>query len=326
MKNILCIILLGLFINSASAQCVDVYGTQITCPTESDSLVVYNNALSVYEFYEKNPDYVKLKTQRLLTRKDVVSCFYQLQDAVDSFTLRWQQRERVLNGEDLPQVLLPRDGKNIPVSNYYLYVDEYRFYQRELENGILNTASPFPIYDIRIAPLIINSYENRSGYEFNGDYVNVALYIPVTVKPYSMLTDSEKVVRQNIINSIIPKKLTASVNQTTVKPKRVTNKKIVNDTTLLESANINYTPPVVNKRSEVKYTYPPLSSVPVYYYTAYSGCLMGYMINRRFRKFLETDEFYWALPDWLKVFLKNNEELGKYLKSRFGSYYNGLYK
>jgi hypothetical protein len=54
--------------------------------------------------------------------------------------------------------------------------------------------------------LVVNSYENRYGRDgFNGDFVNVALYIPVTVKPYAMLTDSEKVVREQILNGNIPK-------------------------------------------------------------------------------------------------------------------------
>jgi hypothetical protein len=287
---------------------------------------VYNNALKVYEFYEKNPDYVKLKSQRLRTRKDVANCFYQLQNAVDSFSYRRMMRERVINGEDIPSVLLPRDGKNIPMSSYYLYVDAYRFYQRELENGILNVNSPFPIYDTRIAPLIVNSYENRSGSdEYNGDYVNVALYVPVIVKPVRLLTDSERIIRQTILNGGIPKKIDKPA-KTDIKKSVVKNKKILSDTTLLTSASIVYIPPVINKEGLLKYTYPPNGAIPCYYQSPLGGgWLMGYMVKRNFRKFLPTDEYYYVLPQFLKELLNDDESLEKYLRIKFGGYYNGLY-
>ena len=314
-------ILLLLISNLSHSQCLDVYGRNSDCPTENDSLVVYNNALKVYEFYEKNPDYVKLKTIRLKTKQEVLNCFYQLESAVDSFNVLRQLRERLINGEELPNVLLPRNGKNIPMSEYYIYIDEYRFYQRELENGILNISSPFPIYDIRIAPLIINSYENRFSYdEYNGDFVNVALYIPVTVKPYKLLTDSEKIIRAEILKGTIPKKIL----QTKPKPKSKPKKPIQDDSPL-KSANISYEPPKIRK--EYKYTKPPPNSIPIYYLSPYgSGHLMGYMVGRKFRKYLSTDEFYWAVPKSLKDFLNDDTELEKYLKNKLGAYYDGLYK
>jgi hypothetical protein len=317
-------ILLLLMSNISYSQCLDVYGRETDCPTENDSLVVYNNALKVYEFYEKNPDYVKLKSVRLKTRQEVLNCFYQLENAVDSFNVLRQLRERVINGEDLPKVLLPRDGKNIPMNEYYIYIDAYRFYQRELENGILNVNSPFPIYDIRISPLIINSYENRFSYdEYNGDFVNVALYIPVTVKPYKLLTDSEKVIRSEILNGSIPKKILQPKSKPKSKFKPV--KPSPQDNLPLESAGIYYIPPSVRK--EYKFTVPPPGSIGLYYLTPYGGgYLMGYMVGRKFRKYLSTDEFYWTVPKWLKDFLNNDIELEKYLKNKLGKYYGGLYK
>jgi hypothetical protein len=299
---------------------LDLYGRNCDCPTENDSLVVYNNALKVYEFYEKNPDYILLKSKRLKTKQDVLNCFYQLEDALDSFTIRWNLRERVLNGEDLPYVLLPRNGKNIPKEDYYRYVDDYRFYQRELENGILNISSPFPIYDIRISPLIVNSYENRySSDEFNGDYVNLALYVPVTIKPVSLLTEKEKEERENILRgSIVIKK---NQKNTLVKPTKADRR--ITDTTLLANSNIKYIPPHIRKR----FTYPPSGAIPMYYYNYYGGGpLMGYLVGRKFRKFLPTDEYYWAVPKWLKEFLSNDKQLENYLKIKLGDYYGGLYK
>lgn len=310
--------------NSSTGQCNDVFDRVTECATENDSLVIYNNALKVYEFYEKNPDYVKLSSKRLKTKQDVIDCFFQLQDAVDSFYNRWLLRERVINGgEDLPYVLIPRDGKNIEKKEYYSYLDEYRFYQRELENGILNLSAPFPLYDVRIAPLVINSYENRySNDEFNGDFVNVALYIPVTIKPYSMLTEEEKVMRNKILQGtyLVIKKTT---NLKPVIP--VSKKKNTKDTTLLQSANITYEPPKIEKLKT--YTHAPWGATPIYYYNSYgSGHLMGFAVGRKFRKYLETDEYYELLPKWLKQFLKDDKELLKYLTMRYGAWFTGFYE
>jgi len=41
---------------------------------------------------------------------------------------------------------------------------------------------------------------------------------------------------------------------------------------------------------------------------------MGYMIKRKFRKFLPEDEFYWALPNWMVQFLNDDVALEKYLR------------
>ena len=327
MKTILtAIILLCLNLNSFS-QCLDFFGRRVDCPTENDSLVVYNNSLKVYEFYEKNRDYVKIKSIRLRTKQDVLNIFYSLQDAVDSFNTRWQLRERVINGENIPSVLLPRDGKNIPVNEYYVYIDEYRFFQRELENGILNTSSPFPIYDVRIAPLIVNSYENRfSNDGFNGDFVNIALYIPVTIKPYRLLTEAEKKEREAIMSN--------SISPNNVKPKSIAKKvvpikeikRVTNDTTLLSTADVVFIPPIVVKVIS-GFTVPPPNGIPVYYRNSLgSGCLIGYMVGRKFRKFLPTDEYYWALPNEVKLLLQNNDKLEYIVHTIYGDYFDGFYR
>ena len=325
MKKILSLIFLVIMCYNSNAQCLDIYARNCDCPTENDSLVIYSNALKVYEFYEKNPDYVKLKSTRLKTKQEVIDCFYQIENALDSFNIRWQLRERVLNGEDIPSVLMPRNGKNINKSDYYQYIDNYRFYQRELENGILNTSSPFPIYDIRISPLLINSYENRlSNDEYNGDFVNVALYVPVTVKPYSMLSDSEKVIRAKILEGRFP----VAIKKESPKKKTQTLPKIkpqLKDTALLENANVDYVPPAFEKKKA--YTEPPLGAIPYYFYDYYgTGSLGGYVIGRKFRKVLPTDEYYWSLSKWVKDLLNDDKKLEKYLLERWGAYYNGIYE
>lgn len=317
LATFLCAVLTG------HTQCNDAYGNSVDCPTANDSLIVYNNAINVYNFYEKSLDYVKLSSQKLKTRQDVLACFHLLENAVDSFALNWIKRERLINGEDLPNVLLPRDGKNIPVDQYYLQVDAYRFYQRELENGILNTTSPFPIYDTRIAPLVINAYENRvSRDDFNGDFVNVALYIPVVVKPYAMLSDSEKVLREEIIRGRVPEKLKKKKPQNSPIAKNKRKKVAI---VPIKNSTSDYI--ITTPKNTGSFTRPPANAISVYYYNGYGGGhLMGYLVGRKFRKYLPTDEFYWATPKWLKSFLDDSSAVDKYLKQRLGAYYNGLYK
>jgi hypothetical protein len=323
-------------------QCLDFFGRNVDCPTENDSLAVYNNSLKVYEFYEKNPDYVKIKSVRFKTNQDVLNCFYSLQDAVKEFKQRFELRERVLNGENIPSVLLPRNGKNIPLSDYYVSIDDYRFFQRELENGILNTKSPFPLYDYRIAPLVVNSYENRYGKnEFNGDFVNIALYIPVTVKPYRLLTEEEKKEREIILKGVISPNI--------IKPKTVDKKitpltelkRITNDTTILPTANIEYTLPTINKQIKdttivlvdtmkivtvAKFKPIPSGAIPIYYYNSWGNSwFIGHMVGRKFRKFQPGDEFYWVLPKSIKDFLMNDEAIKFYLEQIYGKYYDGIY-
>jgi hypothetical protein len=307
-----------------------VFGNIVDCPTENDSLAVYNNALKVYEFYEKSPNYKKLSSKKLRTRQDVLNCFYSLQDAVDSFRALWQKREQVLNGgADMPGVLLPRGNKNIPVGDYYQYVDAYRFYQRELENGILNTNSPFPLYDTRINPLVINTYNNELGYdEFNGDYVNVALYIPVTIKPFRLLTDSEKVLRQKVLSGIIPNKvIPKDIKKNKPKPQiPPPNKRITSDTTLLPSANIDFDTIRLVKKDILTFGKVPSDALPMYLWDGNGGgWIIGWMIKRKFRKFLPEDEFYWALPKHIKAFLNDDAAVEKYLRLKFGDYYDGYY-
>jgi hypothetical protein len=92
--------------------------------------------------------------------------------------------------------------KDITYRDYYQEIDEYRFYQRELENQIVNKESPAPIYDNRVCPVVVNEYKCLDSTSvFFGDIVNIPLYIPVIVKPASMLTSAEKITREEILKN-----------------------------------------------------------------------------------------------------------------------------
>jgi hypothetical protein len=318
MKNILIILSILLLSTKLSAQCLDVYGHNVECPTIDDSLVIYNNSLKVYAYFENNKDYKKISSVRLNNKIDVTKCFYRLDSSLDNFRILWQQRERFLSGERI-DVLMPRGGENIEIEEYYQRIDDYKFYQREFECGILNTVSPFPMYDIRIAPLVINTYLNNHGSEFNGDQVEIALYIPVTVKPYILLTEDELKLRQKLLgvkpkyvtSNIFPKRKVIMRKDSVVKPMYFVNTIKKKDSVLAPSP----------------YKYPIFSdnfSNPIYASNGVTSCLVGWMIGRKFRKIKPNEYNQYAVPSYGRQLLENQKELDKTLRIKFGEYYQGL--
>lgn len=318
MKNILIILLILLLSTKISAQCLDVYGHNVECPTIDDSLVIYHNSLKIYAYFENHKDYKKISSVRLNGKIDVTKCFYRLDSSLDNFRILWQQRERFLNGERI-DVLMPRGGENIEMEIYYQRIDDYKFYQREFENSILNTVSPFPMYDIRISPLVINTYLNNHGSEFNGDQVEIALYIPVTVKPYNLLTEEEMKLRANILNvkpkyvisNIFPKRKAIFRRDSVVKPMHFVNTIKKKDSILAPSA----------------YNYPIFSSnfgTAVYASNGITACLVGWLVGRKFRKIQPNEYSRYGVPLYGRELLENQKELDKTLRIKFGEYYQGL--
>lgn len=317
MKKILIILSILLLSTKLSAQCLDVYGHNIECPTIDDSLVIYNNSLKVYSYFENNKDYKKISSIRLDSKLDVTRCFYRLDSSLDNFKLLWQQRERLLGGEKL-DILMPRGGENIEIELYYQRIDDYKFYQREFENGILNTASPFPIYDIRIAPLVINKYINNYGNDFNGDEVEIALYIPVTVKPYILLTEEEIKLRAKILgvkpkyvnSNIFPKRKMIMRKDSLVRPMYAIRH--AKKDSILEPSPYNY--PIL---------YENFGS-PIYASNGYTSCLIGWMIGRKFRRIKPKEYAQFGVPLYGRELLQNEKELDKMLRIKFGEYYQRI--
>jgi hypothetical protein len=317
MKYILIVLSILLLSINLSGQCLDIYGHSVECPTIDDSLVIYNNSLKVYSYFENNKNYKKISSIRLNNRLDVTKCFYKLDSSLDNFKLLWQQRERMLNGEKL-NVLIPKNGENIEIELYYQRIDDYKFYQREFENGILNTTSPFPMYDVRIAPLVINKYINNYSDEFNGDEVEIALYIPVTVKPYSLLTEDEMKLREKILgvkpkyvnSNIFPKRKVITRTDSMIRPMHV----------ITSTKKDSILPPS-------SYKYPLFENNftnPIYANNGYTNCLIGWMIGRKFRKIKPKEYSQFAVPLYGRELLENEKELDKTLRIKFGEYYQGI--
>lgn len=317
MKNVLILIVfafLSLLCKSQDKDCIDVFGKECDCPTSEDSMLVYENSLKVFNFYERNDYYKKTKIKKIVTEKDVSDCFQKLDSAYRAFMDMWMLRERYLKGEKV-DVLMPRGGKNIPMLDYFEQIDEYRFYQREFECGILNTSSPFPIYDIRIAPLYINTYRNHySDDVFNGDEVQIAMYMPVTVKPFMFLTEKELEIRNKVLMGTSRKKKVKNVVPELTKIiKKDTSSLVVKAKPLTIKLSENGW---TNKDSSYK-VIPESEGVPVYYSNGITGSLIGFLNKRGVFTRIDKSQYKY-IHKFAVDLLQDVEKLKKELKVKFG--------
>jgi hypothetical protein len=302
-------ILLLLILNNVQAQCTDAYGVTVECPTANDSIVIYENSLKVYEYYEMNKSYRKIASQSIKTNKDIRNCFRRLDSSLTLFKSIWQLRERYLRGENVNMadqgILLPRDGNNIPISDYYESIDEYRFFQRELECGILNTSSPFPIYDSRISPRLINTYRNTKIDDFSGDEVQIALYVPVTIKPFSMLTQKELDLRNKILGrkDKLQKRNEPKDTQIIIKAVDTLTKKVTL-TRVVFQGNITS----------------DMEGNPVYYTNGITYCFIGTEKKGIFRRVPKSKYKEYAVPKFGRLLLEDEKKLKAALKIKFGEY------
>lgn len=304
MKNILTSLLLICSLH-LHAQCKDVYGNKVECPTPEDSLTLYNNAIRVIQFYDSNKLY---RLTNSVKNPDKVEIFEDLKQARRLFNIL--RRELKSMPPDKFTTGKPsKDYKDITYSQYYDDIDEYRFYQRELENQIVNANAPMSMYDNRISPIIVNTYkcEDSSSVYFN-DLVNIPLYVPVVVKPYDLLTEAELIVRNQTLGLPMPMKHKRQAVYRDSVPKEV-----------IYTRNDTIQPPINNF-----YT---LSGpkLPVYLYNSYgSACVIGFMIDRKFKKLTHEQYADYAVSTFAKSVLEDDIALDKILRIKFGSYYLGL--
>ena len=269
-----------------------------------DSLIVYNNAVRVYEFYENNKSYIKTRSQQLISIADKKNVYQSLDDAKRMFFVIRKELVKLTEQEKKFSAGKPSAKyKDIPYNEYFEEIDEYRFFEREMENQIVNINAPAPMYDSRIAPILINEYKNIDTSDmYYGDLVNLPLYIPVVVKPYSLLTSAELALRNEIL------KIAPTITKLEPPKKvNVVRHLIKRDTIKIESNNYG-------------------DGTPIYAYNRYgSGALIGFLVNRKFVKIKSSEYEQYAVPLFARELLKNDKELDNMLKIRFGGYYLGLY-
>lgn len=311
-----------LVVLTIDAQCVDVYSSPTECPTSADSLVLYNNAIKVVNFYERNPDYLKTSSEKIITPYDKLHIFQDLVDARRMFKIIRRQFPPLPGGK----------YKDITFEEYYQEVDDYRFYQRELENQTVNREAASSLYDLRISPVVVNKYTcTNLNSAYSGDLVNIPLYIPVIVKPFMMLTDSELVLRKSLLEATAP--VVPSFIKVVLQP-AILKSVVIKDTTVPIKIPVKTLPKVhVNIESEKKHLakldfllrYNLYS--PVYYFEdpALGGpALIGFMTGRTFVRIRKEDYQAYAVPKWAQKLLENKIKLNDFLKILFGDYYQSI--
>lgn len=274
------------------AQCKDIYGAKCECPTEQDSLLIYNNAIVVVEFYDKNKSYILKSSTEFAGNQEKREVFDKLEDARRMYHVL---RRSLKTMSDNPNY------KDITYKNYYNSIDDNRFYQRELENQIVNSDAPFPIYDNRIAPILMNIYEcNDTGSVYFGDLVQIPLYIPVVVKPYDLLTSTELALRNKILHIVAKDSVIA------VKP--VIRDMIKRDSTVQ----------ILSKTLEI---IPKYEGTAIYCYNEYgSACIIGFIQNRVFVRIKPSQYKEYSVMKFAQNLLSDLPKLNQYLYQKFGSY------
>lgn len=307
MKNLLTSILL-LCSLCLSAQCKDVFGNSAECPSEEDSLTLYNNAIRVVQFYDSNKLYHLTNTTKLEGKSDNMGVFEDLKEARKMFNiirreLRNMPPDKFTTGKP------NKDYKDITYLQYYDNIDEYRFYQRELENQIVNVNAPMSMYDYRIAPVIVNTYKcDDTASIFYNDLVNIPLYIPVVVKPFALLTEPEMRIRNKILNLPMPMKTIRKAEYRDSTP--VKQVYAIRDT---------IQPPSIDFYSNSG------PRLPVYLYNSYgSACVIGFMVGRKFKKLTHEQYADYAVSTFARSVLEDDIALDKVLRIKFGGYYDGL--
>jgi len=279
--------------SASFSQCANVFNKQVNCPDLKDSMFIYNNAVKVNDFFEKSSLYKKTRTRDIRSEKDKKDIFVTLQQARGLFFV--VRKDGALPNEDEKFMAIKPSPKykDIDYSQYFQEVDEYRFYQRELENQIINADAPMPMYDNRISPVVVNEYKCiDTSSIYYGDVVNIPLYIPVVVKPVSMLTSSEQVMRKEILDP-------------TPSPVAKTNEIIELP---IDAASR------VQAIGEIK-------GLPVYLYDNNgSGSIIGFMNNGKFRIVRPEEYKEFVVLKYAQDLLENKENLKKWLKIHYGDY------
>jgi len=341
MKIVLCITMMLPFF--AQSQCTNIYGRRVECPTLQDSMVLYNNAIKVQDFFENNKLYVKTRTVKIVNEDDKRDIFNKLQQARSIFVLIRNEKLNSAQEDKFASTKPNPNYKDITYKDYYQEVDEYRFYQRELENQIVNKEAPAPIYDNRVCPVVVNEYKCiDSNSVFYGDIVNIPLYIPVIVKPASMLTSAEKITREEILktdyNIPAPPKKEKQLAKTTAPVKTIaptlsaivkTDPQPIPVKQLPVVAAVEI-PDVIKPEPKSIAAIPSVpvekpvydrKGLPVYYFNgAGSGSIIGFMDNGNFRKVRKEEYQELMVMKYAQDLLENEDKFKTWLRIQYGGY------
>ncbi len=319
--------------SSASyAQCKDVFGKRTNCPDFQDSMVLYNNAIKVYDFYDNNIAYTKTRTVEIRSDQEKKDVFDRLQQAKKMFFVIRREVAKIKDDDKNALAKYSPKYKDINFSQYFQEIDEFRFYQRELENQILNLDAPIPIYDNRISPVVINEYKclDTSSIYF-GDMVNIPLYIPIIVKPLALLTPTELSLRNEILH--IKSKLIIVQPQLEKKEISIVVPRQIHTTQTVQSIPVQLRPMPINSSGPLvtqttsailmpkEQTDNKITGTAVFLYNEFgSGSIIGFFKNGRFRKIRPQEYAQFAVLKYAQDLLENNDKLKEWISQHYGEY------
>jgi len=319
MKQVLTF-MLTLCAYASFSQCKDVYGKKTECPGFEDSLVIYNNAVKVFDFYDKNGAYKLIRTVEIRNEQERKEVFDKLEEAKKMFFVIRREVAKLEVKAPKGPAAPAKKYKDITYNQYFQEIDEYRFYQRELENQIINMSAPASIYDLRISPIVVNEYKclDSNNVHF-GDMVNIPLYIPVAVKPVALLTADEVVLRNEILDNkpqpVIEEKEEKEEVAVIVPKEEV---KIETNTQTRKTVE-NPVPETIVATTDAKPA--DYIGIPVYYKNDYGGAaIIGFLNNRKLIKIRPADYKAYGVPKYAQQLLENEEELTKWFRLKYGEY------
>ena len=161
----------------------DPPGSSNNPPNRNDSIAVMNNAIKQEEFYknyEKDPDAFAYSIQKNDAGKNWLDW---MQDARTEF---------LGHGSIDNRIRTEKGVHHVPFNEYYKNIDDNKFKQRDLANGILSLNAPMALYDKRIFPQSFNNLKDDKGVNILGDHVTLPKYEPLAVTPWDMLNDNQK--------------------------------------------------------------------------------------------------------------------------------------
>ena len=163
---------LGQFAYGGSLEDGDPQGNQ---PNYSDSLQLYANTNALEKYYSKYKPDSQGKHENYFTIDEM------LKHDMESFQ----------GNQD--NVNTPTGHRPVKLYEYYLPLDKNKFMKREGATGQLDTRAPMALFDRRIQPQYKTYYNNEDKKDVMfGDVIEIASYDPLAVKPYKLLTESEK--------------------------------------------------------------------------------------------------------------------------------------
>lgn len=177
-------------------------------PTSEDSLNLYNNAREVLAWYKDNPRYAED-----LTRKQPIST---LPTRLAQSLAGMENKEKrgyktaLINDNKRTGAVLPVSEFNKPVLE-----NPAQYYQREIENNVLNMSAPMPLIDRRINPDVVKFY--REKIKQSPDLVTIATYDPEKIRPRGIIRRPEETT-DTTITKTTPDPV---IEKTEPKPKKV---------------------------------------------------------------------------------------------------------